>query len=188
MVVSITENRSPSSNPKKPKTFFYKNKAKSISRTQQGFADECNINCIMEKINRHMVNHNVNTRKPVYGDFSNVPDYAESMNKNIAVKNSFNALPAKVRARFENDPEKLLVFMDNPENIEEGRKLGIIPKDMSYIKYVNDAGDDITDDVFATRGVYSDGVRVNRDGTPYIEEGSTPPPELPSDSPNEDPS
>jgi len=132
------------SNKKKPKTYFSKDSVKSVSRTKQSFRDECNINCIMDKIQRHMINTSVNRKSPEYGDFSNLPDYASALNDTIRVRNSFNSLPARVRARFENDPMQLVQFMDNPDNLAEARDLGIAPKDLSKVKYTDSEGNDIT--------------------------------------------
>ena len=172
MVIENSTNGSTGTYTKKPKTFFRKNNSKSVSRTKQSFKDECDINCIMAKVNRHMINHRLNPKKPVYGDFSNIPDYAEMLNTVHRVRNSFNSLPAKIRAKFENDPEKLVAYMDDPNNLEEARELGLAPKDLSKVKYVRELPDgtleDVTDEVFEKRGFFIDGKRVNRDGTPYI--------------------
>jgi len=132
----------------KSKTYFTKSNPKSVSRTRQSFRDECNINNIMDKVNRHMI---MPTGKrgiaPAYVDCSDVPSYSDALNQTIKVKNSFNALPARVRARFENDPQQLLDFMNDSKNVEEARDLGLAPKDMSNVKYVDAEGNDITDAV-----------------------------------------
>ena len=36
-------------------------------------------------------------------------------------------IPAIIRKRFDNDPYQFLEFMENPENIEEARQLGLAP-------------------------------------------------------------
>ena len=38
------------------------------------------------------------------------------------------ALPAQIRSRFENDPAKLIDFLDNSENLDEAIKLGLVSK------------------------------------------------------------
>jgi len=37
-------------------------------------------------------------------------------------------LPAKMRARFHNDPQELLEFISNEENRAEAEKLGLVAK------------------------------------------------------------
>ncbi len=37
-------------------------------------------------------------------------------------------LPATVRAEFENDPAKLLDFMDNEKNHDKAREMGLLPQ------------------------------------------------------------
>jgi len=180
--MEFTENTFVYQGPKKPKTAFRKSNAKSVSRTRQSFRDECNINMIMDKIERHMINTSVNRREPKFGDYSDMPDYATALNSTIAVRNAFNVLPAEVRARFANNPQELVKFMDDPNNLEEARKLGLVPKDMSKIKYVNSEGVDITDSIFEGKGFFVDGVRVNRDGTPYVDPTPAPAEELPAEA------
>jgi hypothetical protein len=36
------------------------------------------------------------------------------------------ALPADLRARFSNNPEELINFLDNPENKDEAIRLGLL--------------------------------------------------------------
>jgi hypothetical protein len=38
------------------------------------------------------------------------------------------ALPANIRSRFDNDPAKLIDFMENPANREEAESLGLVNK------------------------------------------------------------
>lgn len=93
--------------------------------TKQSFRDECDINNIMKKFEKgQMVNH-VNKHRGSYGDFD-VVDYQSAMNTIISAQESFASLPAKVRARFNNDPAGFLEFVGNPDNRDEMVKLGLI--------------------------------------------------------------
>jgi hypothetical protein len=49
------------------------------------------------------------------------------------------ALPADVRARFENDPANLLDFMVNPANNAECIKLGLIDRESGHVSSSNSA-------------------------------------------------
>jgi len=98
---------------------------KDPSLAQQHMKDECDINVIVERFG-------VTGRVPVtpiepsYGDFSGVGDYHTALNKLRAADEAFMALPAKVRAKFDNDPNALLQFLQNEENRDEAIQIGLI--------------------------------------------------------------
>ena len=50
------------------------------------------------------------------------------MNRVIAAQDEFEALPAQIRARFDNDPAKLIEFLENSENRPEAEELGLVEK------------------------------------------------------------
>lgn len=92
---------------------------------QQQFKDECDINNIMQKFGMTGLLPQA-PLEATYGDFSGVYDYHTALNAIIASEEQFNALPAQLRARFDNDPAKLMEFMDNDSNREEAVKLGLV--------------------------------------------------------------
>ncbi len=93
--------------------------------TQQQFADECDINNIMEKFGMTgLIPQTPLT--PQYGDFSGVYDYHSALNQIMASDNEFMALPANIRERFANDPANLIDFLENPENRSEAEQLGLV--------------------------------------------------------------
>jgi hypothetical protein len=47
-------------------------------------------------------------------------------------------LPAELRARFENDPAKLIEFIDNSENLDEAINLGLVNKPENLPQVVED--------------------------------------------------
>jgi len=55
--------------------------------------------------------------------------YHEMLNHVIDTQHAFRALPARIRARFHNNPEQMLRFLDDPKNKTEAIKLGIINDD-----------------------------------------------------------
>lgn len=93
----------------------------------QSAADECDINLIIERANRGILPA-VNQRAPQFGDFSEVPDYQTAYNAVVAAQAEFEALPARVRERFGNDPAKLLSFLADPANREEAEILGLVDR------------------------------------------------------------
>lgn len=92
---------------------------------QQQFREECDINTIMERFGRtgELV---APIRMPQYGDFDGVNDYHSAMNAIVEAQTSFDALPAKIRARFGNDPAEFIEFAMNDENRDEAIRLGLV--------------------------------------------------------------
>jgi phage internal scaffolding protein len=95
------------------------------SRTQQSFRDECDINNILRKFN---VTGQLPTGsvQPQYGDFSGITDYQSALNAVMAAQESFLSLPAKIRARFDNDPAVFVEFASDEANKDEMKALGLL--------------------------------------------------------------
>jgi len=102
-------------------------RCEDASRTQQHFKDETDINNILRQFN---ITGQLPTKAitPQYGDFTGIGDYHGALNAVIAAENEFMTLPATLRARFDNDPQELIEFLNNPENKEEALKLGLLNK------------------------------------------------------------
>lgn len=95
------------------------------TRTKQSFAKEVDINTIVERFGL-TGQLPENLKVPVSGDYTNaVSDYQSALNMVIEAEASFMELPAKVRARFHNNPQELMEFVADKENLDEARKLGI---------------------------------------------------------------
>jgi phage internal scaffolding protein len=95
------------------------------SRVRQQFKKDCDMNSIMSKFKATGLITHTSQRSPQYGDFSNIPDYAGSLEIVLAAQAAFNALPSKVRARFKNDPATFVEFASDAANGEELIKLGL---------------------------------------------------------------
>lgn len=94
-------------------------------RTHQEFKDECNINVLMARYVKHGIlpaGYSTGT----YGDFSEVGDYLEAQQILENARVQFESLPATLRARFDNNPAKMLEFVADRGNLEEARKLGML--------------------------------------------------------------
>lgn len=111
-----------------------------VSLTQQQFKDECDINNILQSYAETGTINHINRRPEMYGDFSQLTDLHESMETVRFANESFNALPAKVRARFDNDPRKLVEFCASGSNLEEAIELGLADRPSAPIN----ANDDLT--------------------------------------------
>lgn len=97
------------------------------TRTQQQFKDQNNPNKVMDTFARTGdPSVLMSGRKVVYGDFTDVVDYKESLERVIRGQEMFFSLPAEIRDRFKNDPAQLLDFVQDEANRDEAIKLGLI--------------------------------------------------------------
>ena len=104
------------------------------SLTQQHFKDETDINNILRQFNITGLLPD-QPLSPKYGDFTGIGDYHGALNAVIAAEDQFMALPATLRARFENDPAQLIDFLADENNRSEAEKLGLleVPKAESTV-------------------------------------------------------
>lgn len=95
-------------------------------RTRQSFKDEADINKIMGKWRKQGFAENTTLNTPLYGDFTDDRSYQDALNSIQSAKDVFAALPARVRARVENDPGKLIAFVADENNHDELVELGLV--------------------------------------------------------------
>lgn len=95
------------------------------SMTNQADLKDSDVNLIMARYEKTGLIMGTE-RAPRYGDFSEVPDYHTQLSAIRRVDAAFAALSPKIRNRFDNDPAKLLSFMENPENEKEAIELGLL--------------------------------------------------------------
>lgn len=84
-------------------------------RTKQAQKQESDINWIMEKYQKTGLISHIAKHAPAYGIYSET-DFKESMDLITSAQSMFAELPSSVRNRFENDPAKLLGYLEDPEN------------------------------------------------------------------------
>lgn len=94
--------------------------------TKDSFKDECDINNIMAKFNKTGELPDMIKREPRYGDFSDPLSFQEAQNLIIHAGEQFEALPAKVRERFKNDPESFLRWVHEEASEEEMQTMGLL--------------------------------------------------------------
>lgn len=63
---------------------------------------------------------------PRSGDFTNIPDFHTAMNLIRQAQEEFVRVPAEIRARFNNDPQAFMQFIEDEGNRDEARKLGLL--------------------------------------------------------------
>lgn len=94
------------------------------SKTQQNFKQECDINHIMKKFGKTGV-FPTPTKLPTYADFSEIGDFHSAMNAVAAAHEAFEAIPAEIRAKFNNDPGAFVDFCSREENKEALVEMGL---------------------------------------------------------------
>lgn len=98
----------------------------TASLTRQEYVKDADLNEIMRKYQDGLAPIPAGSRPPMWGDYSNVPDYQESLQLIQDAQERFAALPAVVRERFDNDPCALLQFLADESNRAEAVKLGLL--------------------------------------------------------------
>ncbi|WNK14480.1 MAG: internal scaffolding protein [Microvirus sp.] len=95
--------------------------------TQQQFAEECDINTIVRRfgLTGEMP---TDLRMPVSGDFTGISDFQTAMNVVTSAQEEFMRMPAELRYRFNNDPARILQFLNDATNKDEAIKLGLLPE------------------------------------------------------------
>lgn len=100
------------------------------SKTKQEFADESDINHILDQYEETGLIPMSDGRTPIYGDFSapELQNYHQALNIVAGTQELMGRLPAKIRETFDNDPMKVLAFCENPDNRAKAIELGLIDK------------------------------------------------------------
>lgn len=96
--------------------------------TEQSHKDDCDINLIIERFDGDELAALQKKQPALYGDFSNAPDYQESLDIVRNANDQFAGLPSKVRKEFDNDPYKFLAFASDAANAERMVDLGLAVK------------------------------------------------------------
>ena len=91
----------------------YATKQEGESLTQQQFKAECDVNNILAKYRKTGMLTHVHKHQGNFGDFSSVEDYQTSLGKLMQAQQSFESLPSELRAKFENDPAKLISYLSD---------------------------------------------------------------------------
>lgn len=100
-------------------TYFFR-----PDRAKQGFKDECDINVIMKRYEQTGQLDHLAGRPLLYGEVPAI-DFQSAMALVVEAREQFALLPAAIRDRFGHDPARLLAFLEDPANKEEGIKLGL---------------------------------------------------------------
>lgn len=93
--------------------------------TDQSQAADCDINRIMAQYDKSGVDAFADRlAKAQYGDATGL-DYVDAMNTIANANSLFAGMPAKIRAEFDNSPQKFLTFMEDPDNTAKMVSMGL---------------------------------------------------------------
>lgn len=100
-------------------------KCEDESLAKQSFLEDSDINVIVKRfgLTGEMP---TGLRMPTYGDFDQVTDFHSAMNAVVMANETFDQLPAEVRAKFQNDPGQFVDFCLDENNLAEARKMGLV--------------------------------------------------------------
>lgn len=96
------------------------------SLTQQQFTDDVDVNKIVSRATSQGVPILGHEKKPLFGDFTQLPDLRSALLIAKEGQEAFMSLDAEVRKKFDNDPAKMFEWLNNPQNREEAVKLGLV--------------------------------------------------------------
>lgn len=91
----------------------------------QSAEEESNINTIVRRFGLTGELPS-DVKMPQSGDFTNIPDFHTAMNLVRKSQEEFLRVPADVRARFGNDPQAFMAFIEDDANRDEARRLGLL--------------------------------------------------------------
>lgn len=100
-----------------------------IDLVDRAYAKECDINLIVDRFMRTGEMLPPAPEGLQYGDDTARPRYEESKKLVLESEAWFESLPAKLRRRFDNQLSVMMEFMENSDNYEEAKELGIIPSE-----------------------------------------------------------
>lgn len=106
--------------------------------TRQEFKQECDINYILSQYELGYEVTHINEAAPQYLDCS-AETFREHMDYIAGAFSMFEELPAKLRARFDNDPAEFLDFCSHEKNRPEMAQLGLLSEEYSA-KYIHPEG------------------------------------------------
>lgn len=103
---------------------------KEPSRTKSEFAEDCDINVILERFTKTGVLEHQARFQGMYGNFIGLPQSLQDARNQVRdAEEMFMTLPARIRERFQNSPELFLEAVDqaadNPALRDELRALGV---------------------------------------------------------------
>lgn len=108
-----------------PKAWPTTDCSKDVRLTVQAPREEVDINRIVKKMEKGQL-VGVNGVVGRFEDLSQFDGLADAIVKVQKAKDEFMSLPADLRSRFDNDPVKLVEFLEDGNNRKEAIELGLV--------------------------------------------------------------
>lgn len=96
--------------------------------TKQSFADECDINNILDQYKRTGMISHIAKSAPKYLDLPAAADLQEAFEITSRAADAFASLPSLIRDSFDNDPVRFLAALEDPAKREVLEELGVYRK------------------------------------------------------------
>lgn len=93
--------------------------------TKQADAESADINIMLRRWLRTGTTVLPN-RRPTYGDFTEAVDLQTALMRVKQAETDFAALPSAVRKWCDNDPAKFITKLQDPDQVEAMKKLGLV--------------------------------------------------------------
>lgn len=97
------------------------------SMTDQQWKDDCDVNHIMARYVKTGHLTHLQSKPGMYADLSKITDLVGAYEDIAQAEEAFKALPSRLRNKFDNDPVKLVEYLQDPKNLEEAIKEQLIP-------------------------------------------------------------
>lgn len=112
------------------------------SLTQQSFVQDADINVLVARFGiTDGALPPVAMDPRLFGDFSDVVDFRDSLDRVRDAEARFAALPASIRNRFANEPARLWEFVNDPANVEESISLGLLHREAAALPSADPVAD-----------------------------------------------
>lgn len=98
------------------------------SLTQQHFQADCDLNVVMKRYGMEDGSIPVVNISDQIQDFTDAPDFRAALDQFHHAQEQFMSLPAKIRAKFNNNMGQMHDWVLDPDNYDEAVKLGFIQK------------------------------------------------------------
>jgi len=104
------------------------------SLTKQSDRNEADINSIIKKFEKTGMVDSLNRNEPVFADISKYDGLQQMIMTVQDAWDDFMLLDAHTREQFDNDPTKLVAFLEDPSNREKAVALGLIEPKIEPVK------------------------------------------------------
>lgn len=94
--------------------------------TKQSMKGECDIHNILRQYQKTGIITHVQNARPTYEDLPDNLDYQQALNTLNVAQEAFDGLPSAVRDRYGNDPSRLLAAINDPDQKDYLREVGIL--------------------------------------------------------------